>query len=290
MPAFEPNPIRVSTNTSPAVVGDSVGRRHATPANESSSACAVEHQQPDQDGHEPQVGHHRVPARRPMATSGAAAVLGEHQQQRGQRHQLPAHQERAHTRRRRHQQHRRHEQRQRRLHPAPVQAVAGGIADPVDADRDRDRAGDGQEHPAQRCPRSSTTPASGSSPGSAADQRLTGQRGHPGSHPGRAAQRCARRRPRPIAPAAGPAAPLSRWRRPQPARPAMARGDHVHRPVRVRSASTIASGLGGQPGTSRSTGTTSATAPATPYAPANTPQLRAQSPTATTTFGAGTAS
>ena len=37
-------------------------------------------------------------------------------------------------------------------------------------------------------------------------------------------------------------------------------------------------------------GTTSDTAPATPYAPANTPQLSAQSPQATTSRGCGTAS
>src|SRR4051794_23310042 len=64
----------------------------------------------------------------------------------------------------------------------------------------------------------------------------------------------------------------------------------AHRPVTDRSAAMMASGGGGQPGTARSTGTTSLTAPTTPYAPANTPQLRAQSPTATTTRGSGTAS
>src|SRR5690606_19108852 len=64
----------------------------------------------------------------------------------------------------------------------------------------------------------------------------------------------------------------------------------AHRPVSPRSAATIAPGGGGHPGTSTSTGTTSETAPATPYAPANTPQFIAQSPTATTRLGAGTAS
>ena len=40
--------------------------------------------------------------------------------------------------------------------------------------------------------------------------------------------------------------------------------DEGHRPVTCRRARTIASGSGGQPGTSRSTSTTSRTAPATP--------------------------
>jgi len=43
-------------------------------------------------------------------------------------------------------------------------------------------------------------------------------------------------------------------------------------------------GVGGQPGMRMSTGTTSATPPATAYDPANTPQPMAQSPAATTHF------
>src|ERR1035441_1063286 len=58
--------------------------------------------------------------------------------------------------------------------------------------------------------------------------------------------------------------------------------DVAHRPVRLRSARMIASGWGGQPGTCTSTGTTSATAPATPSPPFNNPQSRAQSGTTKT--------
>src|SRR5690606_25349485 len=65
--------------------------------------------------------------------------------------------------------------------------------------------------------------------------------------------------------------------------------EDVHRPVNPRNAATIASGGGGQPGTVTSTGTTSPTAPTTPYASANSPWLMAQSPTATTIAGSGSA-
>src|SRR5665647_933497 len=62
-----------------------------------------------------------------------------------------------------------------------------------------------------------------------------------------------------------------------------------HRPVTVRSAVMICWGVGGQPGISTSTGTTSLTAPTTPYPLVKTPPLTAQSPTAMTTRGSGTA-
>src|SRR5665647_3843296 len=62
-----------------------------------------------------------------------------------------------------------------------------------------------------------------------------------------------------------------------------------HRPVTVRSAVMICWGVGGQPGISTSTGTTSLTAPTTPYPLVKTPPLQAQSPTAMTTRGSGTA-
>jgi len=52
----------------------------------------------------------------------------------------------------------------------------------------------------------------------------------------------------------------------------------------------VVDGSGGHPGTCTSTGTTSATGPSTPYPLANSPQLIAQSPTATTIRGSDTAS
>src|SRR5262249_23485834 len=58
-----------------------------------------------------------------------------------------------------------------------------------------------------------------------------------------------------------------------------------HLPVTDRKAATISAGVGGQPGTSTSTGTTSLTAPTTPYASLNTPRFSAQSPQAITTRG-----
>src|ERR1019366_8424372 len=63
-----------------------------------------------------------------------------------------------------------------------------------------------------------------------------------------------------------------------------------HRRVTERSASMIAVGSGGHPGIEMSTGTTSLTAPTTPYPPRKTPQSRAQSPTAMITRGCGVAS
>ena len=63
--------------------------------------------------------------------------------------------------------------------------------------------------------------------------------------------------------------------------------DDGHVPAIRRSAAAITSGAGGQPGISKSTGTMSATAPATPYPPSNTPQFSAQSPSAITTARLG---
>src|SRR5687768_4313276 len=52
----------------------------------------------------------------------------------------------------------------------------------------------------------------------------------------------------------------------------------------------MSAGSGGQPSTKTSTGTTRSTLPTTPYPPRKTPHVRAQSPTATTSFGSGVAS
>ena len=84
---------------------------------------------------------------RPAERDLGAGVLGQHQDQRGDRHQFPGQQERRHRCCRRHQQHRRHEQRKnRQRHPAHVV----GVADRVDADGYRDRPGERDEEPAER--------------------------------------------------------------------------------------------------------------------------------------------
>src|SRR5690606_24334696 len=163
-----------------------------------------------------------------------------------------------------------------------------GVADPVDGRGHGDAAGDGDEHPAERVevkPEAEQRKQLRQRHG----ERRAGQRAHPGSDTGRAADRredtdhdaAAAMRP-------GQSSQRSRDRPAERDRPAQS--NWIHRPASPRNASTIASGRGGQPATSTSTGTTSRTAPVTPYAPANTPQLRAQSPTAITALGAGTAS
>ena len=163
-----------------------------------------------------------------------------------------------------------------------------GVADPVDR-RDRDhRAGHRDEPPAQRVD-GQVDPGQRQQPRQPGGETGTGQRGHArhdAGHPdpGRAQTYRGRAPPGRDHDRGEHARTGQDGRRRQPSR------NRVHRPVSPRNAATIASGAGGHPGTSTSTGTTSATAPCTPYAPANSPQFRAQSPTATTIRGSDTAS
>ena len=73
----------------------------------------------------PELGHHRVPLAGPLHLV-ADAVVGEHQQQRRHRHQLPEEQEGADGRRGRHEQQRRDEEGQHARRGAAGKSVARG--------------------------------------------------------------------------------------------------------------------------------------------------------------------
>ncbi len=162
------------------------------------------------------------------------------------------------------------------------------VADGVHARRNRDRPGDRDEEPAQPV-RRELQPRQRQQARQDEGKRPAGQRGDPGDEPRGARQRGP-------GSGGGRAQPPGQRQHRQRGQQRDGRGEtepgshRVHRPVSSRSAATIASGRGGHPGTSASTGSMSRTAPVTPYAFAKTPQSRAQSPTATTSFGAGTAS
>ncbi len=192
-----------------------------------------QHHQPDQDCDESQLSHHGVPqARRADLRAG---VLGEHQDQRRDRHQLPRQQKRRHRARGRHQQHRRDEQRHHR-HRDPTEVFTAHVADQVTTDRSRYRARERHEESAQ--PVELDVHA--------------GQRKQPTdvhyTHRSKHAQQ----------PHADPGNAHARSDDPA------GRRCSGHFPVTDRSAAMMAAGVGGQPAISTSTGTTSPTAPTTP--------------------------
>ena len=258
-----------------------------------------EEHQAEQDRDETGMCHRGVPDSR-LTHLRPGPVLGEDEHQGGQGHQLPQHQEGGDVRRRRNQHHRRHEHRERRLdrpgahtvgclREAVGLVVAVGVADAVHAGCDRHSAHDRHEESRQRINREHRV----------AQRQQPRQRRRPvgpaeGSHTrDQASDACQarqqRRRP---------------WRAPAPTAAAAARDgrrrdarhqqetcpDHAHLPLSRTQRRDDGLGLGGTPGTVTSTGTKSATGPCTPYAPAKTPQSRAQSPRATTRLGEGIAS
>ncbi len=127
--------MRVPSDTVPRL-GESIG-----------AAGRGQHHQPDQDGDEAELGHHGV--EQSGGTHLSAGVVGEHQDQRRERHQLPGEQKGRHRSRRGDQQHRGHEQRQHRQRDG-AQVLAARVTDGVDPDGDRDRGGQRHEEPAQR--------------------------------------------------------------------------------------------------------------------------------------------
>ena len=138
------------------------------------------------------------------------------------------------------------------------------VPDPVDR-RDRgDRAAHGEEHPAQRVHRKHHA-RQRQQPGQLRPTTLPTHRGDPGRRRRAPQPRRSAHRPRPDGrPRGKQQCGQHGAQQPRTSAELNADRDQVHRPVSVRSAATIASGRGGQPGTSRSTGTTSPTAPTTP--------------------------
>ena len=229
-----------------------------------SSGMRGEQSEAGEQQYQAEVCHHRVPDAR-LAHRGAFPVFGQHQQQRGERHQLPQHEEGGHRRGHRDQDQREREQRQHRLRRTraqPVRAVPGRVADAVHGDRGHDGSRDREEQTGQgvhghMCSGQRKQPGKRGRPAAPAecgDARGDASRSHAGR------QNSGDR----------DTGPVRQGEARERARAAQCGGrrqggrDQVHRPVTLRSAATICSGSGGHPGTARSTGTTSETAPSMP--------------------------
>ena len=232
--------------------------------------------------------HHPVP-HCGFARSASATLFGHDEQQRGDRHELPHEQERPDVVGRGDEQQRQREGGYESLERAPTQMVSR-VADPVERGRGDDTSSSQHEDRAERV-ETKAQPGEGKQTREMRFDWTTGRKhtssrkepGEPtrgGQHPGD--QRSSSRMTDHERDAHRDDAGRHRGRQ--------ADRRETHRPVRRRKPRKRSSGLGGQPGISRSTGTKSPTAPATPYPPAKTPQFRAQSPTATTSFGDAAAS
>ncbi|OIQ75684.1 hypothetical protein GALL_426500 [mine drainage metagenome] len=196
-----------------------------------------EHHQGDEDRDEAELRHDRVDD--PCGPHGGASVVGEHERERRGGHQLPAQQERRDGPGRGDQDHGRDERREQgEGEHRPV--LVARVADGVDTDDDGDSAGEGDQQPTERIDVEPDAderkePAEAQMEPAAEDRRETEDQPRDPDRGRRGARHeCASSRRR------------------------------AHRPVTERSAATICAGVGGQPGTSTSTGTTSATDPTTP--------------------------
>ena len=233
---MEPNPAKANTNTSrPGGLPTSPAAAARMPANDSDPAAAGEQHQAEQDRDETRLSHRGIPDSRPTHLR-PGPVLGEHEHQRGQRHQLPQHQEGGDIPRRRNQHHRRHEHRECRLN-GPRAHPTGDLRDTRGREQDAIGGAIGAGTRRLYTPQAIATPPtivmkspesgsttstaslSGSSPGSVVDQsdpaegtrtrdhapdaRQTGQ--HPGSHGAHPHRRQAHCSPEPAPPHRPPA-------------------------------------------------------------------------------------
>ena len=219
-----------------------------------------QHEKSTEDGEETELGQRRVPPAGDRYL-GAAPVLDEDEHERGGRDELPAGEERADAARGGHEQHGHDEQRRDRLRD-PGARVAGRV-DPAGRRGDADR---GEEGTGERVDRDGDA-GQREQPGDRGGVGLPGHGGDPGDDAGRAGERRAEpggRHPQARFQHVVRQCPGDRGEHAEHRRGREEGGGNVHRPVNLRSPSAMASGRGGHPSISRSTGTTSRTAPATP--------------------------
>ena len=146
-PAFEPNPTTASTNAVERTQGARCGPWAAITAKDWLPARSASSTNAKEQHRRPELGHHRVPLARPLHLV-ARTVVGEDQQQRRHRHQLPQEQEGADGGRGRHEQQGRDEEGQHARPGAAGESVAR-IAEAKDHGAQPDAGGDGDEKRAE---------------------------------------------------------------------------------------------------------------------------------------------
>ena len=221
-------------------------------------AVSQQHQCQEQRGCA-ELGHHPVPLAGPLDLV-AHAMVGQHQQQRRHRHELPQEQEGADGRRGRHEQQRRDEKGEHARRSAAGESMAlVAEAKNHGAQSDAGRDGDEERPEPTETERESEQreQLGGVHRGRVAGGEHVGGQHEPADAGGQD------QRDRPLDPSA--------WRRAgtnqRGGKAEQGRGHQEvgsHLPDKPRSAAMMASGSGGQPGISTSTGTRSPTAPATP--------------------------
>ena len=122
-PALEPNPTTARTNASRAHPGSQVRAAGSDEGERLASGMGGQQHQAEQQRDRPELGHHPVPLAGPLHL-GALPVIGQDEEQRGHRHQLPEEEERADARGGRHEQQGGDEQREDARRRAAGQAVA----------------------------------------------------------------------------------------------------------------------------------------------------------------------